>query len=208
MAQPKEALAPKTKSITINSNYKATEQNVKISAGDSIEFTSQANQACSVSFIPAGVFANQTVPDNGSAPAQSTSSNQTPITVDYSVVGPNETTGPYSITIDDGALPMTVDSYGNCDFDSAAIPNNGTLYFTYNQVGPNPPATITVEFTTPNGKIEFFENGQGVTSQVLSPGSNNELQGRGDVDASYSFTGTTQPRQGGGGGTIKVGSGG
>lgn len=209
MAQPKEALAAQTKKITINSNYKATEQNVKITAGDSIEFTNQANQACSVSFIPAGVFANQQVPANGSAPPQSTSSSQTPITVDYFVAGPSSATGPYSITIDDGALPMTVDSYGNCDFDDAAIPNNGTLYFTYNQTGPNPPASITVDFTMANGQVVFFENGQGVTSQTLNPGSNTALQGRGDVKPSYSFKGTApQPREGSGGGSIKVGSGG
>jgi hypothetical protein len=55
----------------------------------------------------------------------------------------------------------------------------------------------------------FFENGQGVTSQSLNPGSNTTLQGRGNASPSYSFKGTTpQRREGSGGGSIKVGSGG
>jgi len=48
---------------------------------------------------------------NGSAPAESTSTNQPPITVDYWISKPDLTRSePYSITLDDGASPMTMDS--------------------------------------------------------------------------------------------------
>lgn len=208
MAQPKEAMVAQTKRISIDSNYKASDQNVKISAGDSIEFSSHASQDCTAAFTPSAPFSNQTVPANNSAPAQSTSSTQPPITVDYFIQAPGVTTGPYSVTVDDGALPITVDSYGDSDLNSAAIPNNGTLYFTYNLDGPNPPGSITANFTNPNGQDGLFLNGQQVTSQVLNPGDNTALEGRGNASVGFTFSGTTpKVAAGGGGGTIKVGSG-
>lgn len=208
MAQPKEAFDAQTKIITVDSNYKVADQNVKISAGDSIQFKSQANQACTASFTPAGVFSNQPIPANGSASPQTTSANQPPITIDYFIQAPGAETGPYSITIDDGALPVTVDSYGDSDLNIAAIPNNGSIFFTYNQQGPNPPATITANFTNPNGQDGLFLNGQQVSSQTLNPGDNPALQGRGNVKVGFSFAGILpKPEEGTGGGTIKVGSG-
>jgi hypothetical protein len=209
MAQPKEAFEAKTKIITIDSHYNVADQNVKISAGDSIQFKSQANQDCSASFTPSGVFSDQDVPANDSAPAQTTSSNQTAITIDYVVDEPSGgTTGPYSVTIDDGALPVTVDSYGDSDLNDVAIPNNGSLFFTYNEDGPNPPASITVEFTNPNGQDGLFLNGQQVSSQTLNSGDNPTLEGRGNCQVGFSFSGTTPKiAEGTGGGTIKVGSG-
>jgi hypothetical protein len=209
MAQPKEALAVKTKRINIDPNYDVSEQNVKINAGDSIEFFSQANQNCSTAFNPSGLFGNQTVPANGSAPALSTAANQAAITVDYVVVEPDGVTktGPYSVTVDDGPLNMTVDSDGNCSPADAAIPNNGTLFFTYNQTGPNPPATIVVNFDTPNGQVEFYDGSNPVTSQTLNPGNNDVLAGRGIATATYWFPNTGEEgRVGSGTGTIKVGN--
>jgi hypothetical protein len=209
MAQPKEALVAQTKKINITSNYNVSDNNVKINAGDSIEFSSEANQACSTFFNPAGTFANQPVPANGSAPAQATAANQTPITADYVVIEPDgvTTTGPYSVTVDNGPLQLQVDSYGNCSIGNAAIPNNGALFFTYNQSGPNPPATITVNFDDAN---EFYnQQGVAVPSQILNAGNNAPLTGRGNnKTVTYWFRGTEEETGvgGSGTGTIKVGS--
>jgi len=204
MAQPKEAPLTGTRQITINSSFNANPQDVSINNGDSLDFNSQATQACSLFFNPAGVFNNQTINPGNNNSAMAAQQND--IIVDYTVVKPDgTTTGPYCVQVGSGVLTMNVDSFGNCSIGNAAIPLNGQAVFNYTQSGPNPPASIVVNFG--DSSVLLNQQGGPVLSQTLYPGNNTPLTGRGTPGTTtYTFSGTESAGVGTEVGTIKVGS--
>jgi len=208
VATPKQGPQMVTRTVTINAQYQAEPQNLSADDGDELVFQSHASKDCSVYFNPVGVLTSNTytpVPAGGSSVAIAIG-NSLSETVDFVVVkSDQDTTGPYSITVEDGPLPMTVDSEGNCQPTDAAIPANGSLYFDYNQTDPSVPSLIvTFTYADPQHPVFHDESGNAVTSQTLNPGENGKLTAQG-TPQSVSYTIAPQPKTDTGG-TIKVGS--
>ncbi len=207
MATPKEALTGAVQPININQHAKAAPPNQAIANTDSVQFTnSDPSNTATVTFLgaAANVFGASTVSiaPNGGTSGQLTP-NQSNLTVDYKVAVGSLTGGPFSIEVGSGPLEIDiVDTTGNTNLGTAAIPNNGSLYFK-NETSE----TATIDFDIANAL--FDSSGNSVTSQTVNPNSSGEvLTGRGtnkDVTYSVDMTPIQPDRVATGNGSIKIG---
>lgn len=207
MATPKEALTGAVQPININQHAKAAPPNQAIANADSVQFTnSDPSNTATVTFLgaAANVFGASTVsiaPDGGTS-GQLTP-NQSNLTVDYKVAVGSLHGGPFSIEVGSGLLEIDiVDATGNTNLGTAAIPNNGSLYFK-NETSE----TATIDFDVANAL--FDSSGNSVTSQTVNPNSSGGvLTGRGtnkDVTYSVDMTPIQPDRVATGNGSIKIG---
>ena len=206
MASTKQGPAAVTRTVTIDVLYKASPGNLSVNNGDMLVFRSLAGQDCTVSFVPTGVLGTSlSVPARGSSQPITIGQNISE-TVDYLVQGPGGlVTGPYSVTVNNGPLPIAVDSQADASPVDAAIPTNGSLYFDYQQNDPSV-KTITVDFTyqDPNAPVFYDPHGVAVYTLTLNPSGRETLTARGTAQL-VNYKLTPNPRTGGGG-TVKVGS--
>jgi hypothetical protein len=170
MATPRGAITGAIQVININSQAKAAPPNQAIANTDTVQFkNNDPANAATVTFLGAGanVFSENGVPITTlTIPAASQSGALTPgqsnLTVDFSVVVGSNQGGPFSIQIGSGPLEIDIiNTAGNTNLGTAAIPNNGTLFFN-NQTSKQ----ATVTFGAPN--VLYDSNGNSVTSQSVA----------------------------------------
>jgi hypothetical protein len=214
MATPKEALTGNVaQSININSQAKAAPPNKPMANTDTVQFTNNDPvDSAMVTFegAGAGIFTLNgqpvtavTVSANGGVSGQLTPT-QSNLTVNYLVSAGANDDGAFSIEIGTGPLEIDiVDTDGDTNLESAAIANNGTLFFK-NETGEN--ATITFGG---DKDVLYDSNGNAVTSQKVNNNSSGGLlTGKGSnkrVTYGVAMSVTEPGRVGTGGGSIKVG---